>query len=194
MLSERAGWSSQSTHYMKKKTKFSPQENHSAAPGLGTLSVWAGEQNVHWMGSTQVPVAHSVSFGYQDVDEWLKVAQGKKPGHIYGRNTNPTVAAFEQKVRILESAEAATSFAGGMAAISNTLFTLLSPGDSLVSVNDTYGGTNKLFIEFLPRFQIGATLCDTTDHEAIESAIAQGCKVLYLESPTNPTNKVIDLA
>ncbi|HKM46990.1 MAG TPA: cystathionine gamma-synthase family protein [Terriglobales bacterium] len=179
---------------MKKKTQLSPRKNPNVATGLGTLSVWAGEQNVHWMGSTQLPVAHSVSFGYQDVDEWLKVAQGKKPGHIYGRNTNPTVAAFEQKVRILESAEAATSFASGMAAISNTLFTLLSPGDSLVSVNDTYGGTNKLFIEFLPRFQIGATLCDTTDHEAIESAITRGCKVLYLESPTNPTNKVIDLA
>jgi cystathionine gamma-synthase len=146
------------------------------------------------MGSTQVPVVHSVSFGYKDIDEWLKVAQGKKPGHIYGRNTNPTVAAFEEKIKTLEGAEAATSFASGMAAISNTLFTLLSPGDRVVSVNDTYGGTNKLFIEFLPRFQIGVTLCDTTDHAAIESAITKDCKVLYLESPTNPTNKVIDLA
>lgn len=164
------------------------------APGLGTLSVWAGEQNIHWMGSTQVPVAHSVSFRYPDIDKWLQVAQGKEPGHIYGRNTNPTVAAFEEKVRNLEGAEASTSFASGMAAISNTLFTLLSPGDRVVSVNDTYGGTNKLFIEFLPRFQVGVTLCDTTDHELIEAAIAQGCRVVYLESPTNPTNKVIDLA
>lgn len=161
---------------------------------MGTLSVWAGEQNPHWMGSTQVPVVHSVSFGYDNVDEWLKVAQGKKLGHIYGRNTNPTVAVFEQKLRILEGAEAAISFASGMAAISNTLFTLLSPGERVVSVNDTYGGTNKLFIEFLPQFHISVTLCDTTNHEAIEAAIAKGCKVLYLESPTNPTNKVIDLA
>src|SRR6202158_1860335 len=179
---------------MKKSTYISCQENHNVGPRQGTLAVWAGEQAVHWMGSTQVPVAHGVSFAYKDVDEWLKVAQGKKPGHIYGRNTNPTVAAFEEKVKTLEGAEAATSFASGMAAISNTLFTLLSPGDRLVSVKDTHGGTNKLFIEFLPRFQISVTLCDTTDHEAIESAIAKGCKVLYLESPTNPTNKVIDLA
>jgi cystathionine gamma-synthase len=177
---------------MKKNTRLPSLRNHNV--GLGTLSVWAGEQNVHWMGSTQVPVAHSVSFGYKDVDEWLKVAQGKKPGHIYGRNTNPTVAVFEEKIKILEGADAATSFASGMAAISNTLFTLLSPGERVVSVNDTYGGTNKLFIEFLPRFQIGVTLCDTSDHEAIEAAIAKECKVLYLESPTNPTNKVIDLA
>jgi cystathionine gamma-synthase len=164
------------------------------APGMGTLSVWAGERHAGWMGSTQVPVAHSVAFGYPDVETWLEVAQGKKPGHIYGRNTNPTVAAFEEKVQQLEGAGAATSFASGMAAISNTLFTLLSPGDRVVSVNDTYGGTNKLFVEFLPRFRVKVTLCDTTDHEAIEAAIAQGCKVVYLESPTNPTNKVVDLA
>jgi cystathionine gamma-synthase len=180
---------------MKKNTRSPSKKNHNVrTPGLGTLSVWAGEQNASWMGSTQVPVAHSVSFGYRDVDEWLKVAQGKKPGHIYGRNTNPTVTAFEDKIKTLEGAEAATSFASGMAAISNTLFTLLSPDERVVSVNDTYGGTNKLFIEFLPRFQIGVTLCDTADHEAIESAIARDCKVLYLESPTNPTNKVVDLA
>jgi cystathionine gamma-synthase len=80
-----------------------------------------------------------------------------------------------------------------MAAISNTLFTLLSPGDRVVSVKDTYGGTSKIFLEFLPRFQIKVDLCDTTDHAAIEAAIARGCQVLYLESPTNPTLKVMDI-
>jgi cystathionine gamma-synthase len=163
-------------------------------PGLGTLSVWAGEEQENWQGATQVPVVHSVSYGYPDLDEWQAVALGQKPGHIYSRNTNPTVAVFEDKVRRLEFAEAATSFSTGMAAISNTLYTLLTPGDRVVSVKDTYGGTNKIFIEFLPRLQIEAHLCDTTDHEAIEAAIAEGCQVLYLESPTNPTLKVVDLA
>ncbi|MGB9236092.1 MAG: cystathionine gamma-synthase family protein [Terriglobales bacterium] len=167
---------------------------HTGAAGLGTKAVWSGEQSEHWAGATQVPVALSVSFGYSTVEEWLEVALGKRAGHIYGRNTNPTVAAFEDKVRDLEGAEAATSFASGMAAISNTLFTLLSPGDRVVSIQDTYGGTNKLFVEFLPRFQIKVSLCDTTDHEAIETAIAQGCKLLYLETPTNPTIKVVDIA
>ena len=163
-------------------------------PRLGTLAVWAGENGPFWERSTQVPVVHSVSFGYDDMDQWLKVGQGKAFGHIYSRNTNPTVQAFEEKVYTLEGAEAATSFASGMAAVSNTLFTLLSPGDRVVSIKDTYGGTNKLFTEFLPRFQIEATLCDTTDHEAIEKAIASGCHLLYLESPTNPTMKVVDIA
>ena len=175
-----------------------PKQNRA---GLGTRSVWSGElpskdstQVDRWANATQVPVALSVSFGYDTIEEWLEVAQGHKPGHIYGRNTNPTVAAFEEKVRDLESAEAATSFASGMAAISNTLFALLSPGDRVVSIKDTYGGTNKIFIEFLPRFQIEVALCDTTNHEAIESAIARGSKLVYLETPTNPTIRIVDIA
>ena len=162
--------------------------------GQGTRAVWSGERGEHWAGATQVPVALGVSFGYTTVEEWLEVAQGLKAGHIYGRNTNPTVAAFEEKVRDLEGSEAATSFASGMAAISNTLFTLLSPGDRVVSIKDTYGGTNKIFLEFLPRFQIEVALFDTADHDGIESAIEQGCKVLYLETPTNPTVKIVDIA
>ena len=170
-------------------------DNRKNKTGLGTRAVWAGEQRVQrWAGATQVPVALSVSFGYDTVEEWLEVALGRKAGHIYGRNTNPTVAVFEEKVRDLEGAEAATSFASGMAAISNTLFTLLSPGDRVVSVKDTYGGTNKLFIEFFPRFQIDVSLCDTTDHDAIETEIARGCKVVYLESPTNPTVRILDIS
>ena len=163
------------------------------SPATGTLAVWAGEQGERWQRATQVPVALGVSFGYPDLDEWLAVATGRAPGHIYGRNTNPTVAAFEDKVRALEEAEAATSFATGMAAISATLHTLLAPGDRVVSVKDTYGGTNKIFLEFLPRLGIEVMLCDTDDHEAIEREVAAGCRVLYLESPTNPTLKVLDL-
>jgi len=159
-----------------------------------TLSVWGGEEDSLMQGATQVPVAYSAAYGYPDVDAWLDVALGRRPGHIYSRNTNPTVQAFETKVRLLEGAPAATSFSSGMAAISNTLFTLLSPGDRVVSVKDTYGGTNKLFLEFLPRFDIRVDLRDTTDHDEIEAAIAKGCQVVYLESPTNPTLKVMDIS
>ena len=163
-------------------------------PRPGTLAVWAGEESYLLQGATQVPVVHSVSFGYKDVDQWLRVALGEEEGHIYGRNTNPTVHVFEEKVRIMEGAQAATSAATGMGIISSALFALLSPGDRIVSVKDTYGGTNVIFTEFLPRFKIDVTLCDTTDHEAIEAEVAKGCQVLYLESPTNPTVKVVDLA
>ena len=162
--------------------------------GYSTRSVWAGEEKKDgWQRTTQVAVAHSVSYGYRDLDQWLDVALGKEDGHIYSRNTNPTVAVFEEKMRELESAEAATSFSTGMAAISNTLYSLLKPGDRVVSVKDTYGGTNEIFTRFLPRLNVDVALCPTTDHEAIEAEVAKGCTVLYLETPTNPTLKVVDI-
>ena len=102
--------------------------------GLGTRSVWAGDDGEHWENATQVPIALSAAFGFEDLDTWLHVAQGRARGHIYSRNTNPTVAAFEEKIKNLEAADAAASFSSGMAAISNTLFTLLSPGDRVVSM------------------------------------------------------------
>jgi cystathionine gamma-synthase len=161
---------------------------------LGTLAVWAGEEEALWQGATQVPVVLSVGYSYRDVDTWYEVALGQRQGHIYSRNTNPTVAVFEEKVRVLEGAEAATSFSTGMAAISGTLYTLLASGDRVVSVKDTYGGTNKIFLEFLPRIGVEVVLCDTSDHEEIECEVAKGCRVLYLETPTNPTLKVLDIA
>ncbi|MEQ9501070.1 MAG: cystathionine gamma-synthase family protein [Deltaproteobacteria bacterium] len=159
---------------------------------LATKAVWAGEESTA-EGPTTIPVVHSVTFGYRDLDDWFSVAVGDTPGHIYSRNTNPTVAPFEEKVAALEGAEAATSFSTGMAAVSNTLFTLLAPGDRVVSIKDTYGGTNKIFLEFCPRQKIEVDLVTTGDHEAMEAAIAKGCKVVYLETPTNPTLKILDI-
>ncbi|MCM3669189.1 cystathionine gamma-synthase family protein [Mesobacillus maritimus] len=160
---------------------------------LGTKAVWAGEKDYLVHGATQVPVVLSVAYGYDDLEQWYEVATGKRDGHIYGRNTNPTVQSFEDKVKILEGAEAATSFSTGMAAISNTFATFLVPGDRIVSIKDTYGGTNKIFTEFLPRQQIEVILCETGNHEQMEAEVLKGCKILYLETPTNPTVKITDI-
>jgi cystathionine gamma-synthase len=165
-----------------------------SAPKQSTLTVWAGEEGVRVAGATQIPVVHSVSFGYDDLDHWRDVALGDADGHIYGRNTNPTTAVFEEKIRILEGAESATSFATGMAAISNTLYTLLAPGDRVVTVKDTYGGTNRVFLDWLPRIGVDVAMCDTHDEQAILAAIDEGHTLLYLETPTNPTCKILDIA
>src|SRR5215210_6747133 len=158
-----------------------------------TKAVWAGEEGYLAEGATQVPIVQSIPFGYDDLDEWMGVALGEREGHIYSRNTNPTTRAFEEKVRALEAAEVSTSFATGMAAISNTLFAFLKPGDRVVSVKDTYGGTNKVFLEFLPRAGVEVKLCDTADPGAVEEEVAGGCDLLYLETPTNPTLKLVDI-
>jgi len=161
--------------------------------GPGTLAVWGGETDLYDHGATQVPVHHAVTFGFDDFDEWMRVARGESPGDIYGRASNPTTRVFERKVAALEGAEAAIAFGSGMAAISNLFFALLAPGDRVVSIRDSYGGTSRLFLEDLPRHGIEVELCDTEDHEAIERAVARGCKLLYLESPTNPTLKILDI-
>ncbi len=159
----------------------------------GTASVWAGESDRAFEGATTTPIVNSVTFAYDDLDRWYEVATGKTDGFIYSRNTNPTVRALEEKIRILEGAEAATSFATGMGGISNTLFSLLGPGKRVVSIKDTYGGTSKIFLEFLPQYKVGVKLCNTTDHEELESEIGKGCDLLYLETPTNPTLKIVDI-
>lgn len=139
------------------------------------------------------PIIQNASFAYDDLDTWQAVALKQQPGDIYSRNSNPTARMFEQKVAALEGAEAATSFATGMAAISTTLFALLRPGQRAVSVKDTYGATYLHFVNFLPRIGVDCAVCETDDHDQIEAEIAKGCDLLYLETPTNPTLKVLDL-
>ena len=158
-----------------------------------TTAVWGGEGDLNVSGAVTTPIVNSVAFAYNDVEKWHQVSLGKAEGFIYSRNTNPTVAALEEKIRLLEGAEAATSFATGMAAISNTLYTFLTAGKRVVSQKDNYGGTSKIFLDFLPLNNVQVTLCDTTDFDNFEIEIAKGCDMVYLETPTNPTLKVVDI-
>lgn len=164
-----------------------------ATVGVGTRVVWGGEQVSHPYNATQTPIVASAAYGYDDIDTWYDVALGNQPGFIYSRMSNPTVAVLEDKLCALEAAESAVAFSSGMAAISGVLHSLLACGQRVVSTRDSYGGTNKIFEEFLPRMGVEVTLCDTYDTEAIEREIARGCNVVYLETPTNPTLKVLDI-
>jgi cystathionine gamma-synthase len=140
------------------------------------------------------PIVENAAYAFDDLDTWREVALGERSGDIYSRNSNPTTRLLEEKVAALEGAESATSFATGMAAINTTLFALLNPSQRAVTVRDAYGATFLHFTQILPRFDIACQVCETDDHEAIERAIQEGCDLLYLESPTNPTLKVLDLA
>jgi cystathionine gamma-synthase len=162
--------------------------------GFSTRSVHLTHQIDPRTHAIEVPIVLNTAFAYDDLDSWLRVALREEPGHIYSRNSNPTCHAFEEAMADLEGTEAATSFSTGMAAISNTLLALLSPGQRVVSIKDSYGATYLHFTQILPRFQIQCDVLDSQDHVGIETAIAQGCDLVYLESPTNPTLKVLDVA
>lgn len=139
-----------------------------------------------------VPIMENAAFAYETFESWREVALGKRPGDIYSRNSNPTIRALNEKMAALEGAEASTDFSTGMAAINTTLFALLSPGQRAVTIKDAYGATYLHFKKILPRFGIHCEICETNDEEAILAAIAKGCDVLYLESPTNPLLRVVD--
>lgn len=162
-------------------------------PGPSTRSVHLTEEVDPTTRAIVPPIVANAAFAYPDVATWRQVALGTSAGHIYSRNDNPTTDRLEAKVAALEGAEAATSFATGMAAISSTLLALLSSGDRAVTVKDAYGGSYLCFTDILPRFGIDSAICETDDTAALEAAIAQGCDLLYLESPTNPTLKVTDI-
>lgn len=140
------------------------------------------------------PVVANAAFAYPDVATWRDAALGRAEGHIYSRNTNPTTDRFERKMAALEGAEAATSFATGMAAIATTLLALAAPGRRLVTVRDVYGGTYVLCTQILPHWGVDCVVCDTDDADGIVAAIADGCDVVHVESPTNPTLKILDIA
>ena len=161
--------------------------------GASTRCVHAGDRYDPVHRTIVPPIVENAAFAYQDIESWWEVAVKIQAGDIYSRNTNPTIRAFNEKMALLEGAEAATDFSSGMAAIHTTLFALLKPGKRVVTIKDAYGGTYLHFTEILPGWGIECKVCETYDENAILEAVASGCDLVYLETPTNPLLRVVDL-
>lgn len=162
-------------------------------PGAGTLCVHAGDSYDATHRAIVPPIVENAAFAYQDMETWRAVAVKEQVGDIYSRNTNPTIRAFNEKMALLEGAEMATDFSSGMAAINTTLFALLKPGQRTVTIKDAYGATYLHFTEILPSWGVECKVCDTYNEESILATIAAGCNLVYLETPTNPLLRVVDL-
>jgi cystathionine beta-lyase/cystathionine gamma-synthase len=124
---------------------------------------------------------------------YVQEALGKHKGYEYARTQNPTRAALEANLAAIENGKAAFAFASGMAAES-AVMTLLQAGDHVVVTDNTYGGTYRLFERVLRKFQLDFTYVDTSNTDAIGAAISPKTKMLFLETPTNPTLRLTDLA
>jgi O-succinylhomoserine sulfhydrylase len=120
--------------------------------------------------------------------------KGDAPGFIYSRFANPTVAMFEQRMALLEGAEAARATASGMAAVTAALMGQLKAGDHIVASRALFGSCLYVVEELLPRFGVASTLVEGTDLSAWKAAIRPNTKTAFLESPTNPTLEVVDIA
>jgi cystathionine gamma-synthase len=163
------------------------------ALGASTRCVHGGDHFDAESRSIVPPIVENAAFAYQDLETWRAVALKEQIGDIYSRNTNPTVRAFNEKMALLEGADAATDFSSGMAAINTTLFALLKPGKRAVTIKDAYGATYLHFTEILPSWGIDCKVVNTFDEEAILAQIDGGCDLVYLETPTNPLLRVVDL-
>src|SRR5450432_712279 len=120
--------------------------------------------------------------------------KGEAPGFIYSRFANPTVAMFEQRMALLEGAEAARATASGMAAVAASLIGQLKAGDHVVAAKALFGSCLYVVEELLPRFGVASTLVDGADLDQWRAAMRPNTKTTFIESPTNPTLEVYDIA
>ena len=141
-------------------------------------------------GPVGTPIYQASTFEVTDNDEQQRVTTTDR---YYTRWGNPTNTVAEQAVAALEGVEAAHTFASGMGAITTTILTLLKAGDHIVAQRDIYGGVTKFLSQWLPRLGIETTFVDTNDYEQHAQAIRPNTRLLYLESPTNPALRVVDL-
>jgi O-succinylhomoserine sulfhydrylase len=145
-------------------------------------------------GETSEALFLTQGYIYPSAEECEARFSGKVPGYVYSRYSNPTMSMFEQRMAALEGAEAARSTATGMAAVTAALMGLVKSGDHVVAAKALFGSCRWVIEEWLPRFGVASTLVDGTDLAQWKQAVRKETKVFFLETPTNPTLEVIDIA
>jgi len=153
--------------------------------GFGTRAIHAGQPPDPATGAVMTPI-------YQ-TSTYAQSAPGEHKGHEYSRVTNPTRSALEANLASLEEAEHGICFASGVAGI-DAILKGLRPGDHVISTNDLYGGTFRLFRQVFEPFGLAFSFVDMTDVEAVAAAITADTKLLWVETPTNPLLHVSDIA
>ena len=168
---------------MSEKRTFRPE----------TLAVHAGRQGTSAGGPLVDPIFETAPFSFADPAALARASEGQPPDAFYTREGNPSVAAAERKLAALEACEDAVLFASGMGAISTAFLAHLKPGDHVVATEDLYGGAIRLFKDVLEPIGVTSTLVATAPRPAMEEAIRPETRWLYVETPTNPLVKIVDL-
>ncbi len=174
---------------MKRHTEHS-ENRHPETQHPETQAVHGAADLEKKNASLSTPIYQTSTFQVTDNDEQVRVTH---TDHYYTRYGNPTNTVAEKTIAALEGMDAALTFASGMGAVTTTMMALLKSGDHVVAQRDIYGGVNKFLSQWLPKMGIETTFVDTIDYERHARAIRPNTKLLYLESPTNPTLRVVDL-
>ncbi len=154
-------------------------------PGFSTRAIHAGQKPDPATGAVVVPIYQTSTFAQEAV--------GKHRGYEYARTANPTRSALEQCIAALEGGAHGLAFASGMAAEA-AVMQLLKPGDHTVAVDDLYGGTYRLFRRVLEPMGLSFSFVDGSDLTALERSLTERTRMVWVESPTNPLLKLIDIA
>ncbi len=158
-----------------------------------TLALHAGQQPDPATGARAVPIYQTTSFMFDDTDHAAALYNLERPGHIYSRLSNPTVAVLEERVAALEGGVGAVATASGMAALFLGVATLMDQGAHIVASGSLYGGSHNLFTYTLPRFGIETTFVNPRDPEAFRKAIRPETRLVFGETLGNPGIEVMDL-
>src|SRR5262249_54920062 len=178
---------------MKQTTSQKNARRHAPVWGPQTMAIHAGERNRHGVGVGVGPnICRTSTFTFASTEEMKLWAEGKSKAYIYTRYGNPTLAVAEEKIAALEGAEAAVVTASGMAAISCALLSALKSGDEMISTAQLYGGSYRLMRDFFPDMGIRVHHV-AMDLAGLETLVNERTKVLYVETPTNPTLRLADL-
>ncbi|HPJ45810.1 MAG TPA: PLP-dependent aspartate aminotransferase family protein [Tenuifilaceae bacterium] len=160
--------------------------------GFNSKLIHAGAEKDK-LGSATVPIYQTSTFGFSSADEGARCFAGESNGFIYTRIGNPTIQALENQVAILEGGFGGIATSSGMGAVSTIYMALLQQGDHIVSTDAVYGPSRGLMETYFSRLGVESTYVTTSNLENIKKAIKPNTKVLYIETPTNPTMEITDL-
>jgi len=164
----------------------------SAQQSAETQLVHGGGDRTH-NGETSEAIFMNSGFVYADSKSAEARFNGEEPGHIYSRFSNPTVEMFQKRMALLEGAEAARGTATGMAAVTTAIMAQVRAGDHVVATQALFGGCRYVVEDYLPRWGVDSTLVDGSDPENFAKAMKKNTKLVFLETPTNPTLALVDI-
>ena len=163
--------------------------------GDSTRSVHEAEPYDEQTGSLTTPIYETSTFGFTRAERVPEaVAHSAEKGYVYSRWDNPTVVTLEKKLAAMEHGGDGAAFSAGMAAISTSIFSYLKKGVHVAAIRDLYGGTFALLRDILPEMGFSTDLVDTEDFGALERSVRKSTGIVYIESPTNPTMKLVDIS
>lgn len=159
-----------------------------------TKAIHAGTPQRSHYGEVSVPIFQTSTFSFSNAEEGAARFSGESSGYVYTRLGNPTVNALEENVTALESGWKGMATATGMAAVTTMFLSLLEQGSHVVSTDSVYGPTRVVLETIFKKLGIESTFVDTSDLSQIEDAVRPSTRIIYLETPANPTMKLSDIA